>query len=815
MAMSIYLFYKVIVEVFLLMKRNVRLNVLFLIPYNNIIRWSIGIVTLPLIQPCSIFAQESSHITTYYGVVKDAETGQGLSEVSVYVSNTLGCVTDNQGKYQLQLPKGEYVIIFSCIGYQTEKRNVEVPQKTSTEINVSLFPVNKELSEVRVIAKSKTQKMREVPSSVTILDSKMLQGQVATLNEILNRASGVKVAQQGGLGSISRTIIQGLDGKRIGVFINGISMGSSEEFSFASIPIDAIQFVEIYKGNVPAKLGGEGLGGAINIILKSSLRDYFEAMYEISSYNTHLANFILHKNLSNNRFHFEIGGTFNSSLNNYDFVSPFEQGRTIHRDHDRYRYWQLHGSISFLKSWFNNSLVDIGVDNVYDEIQGGLMNVQNNIQHAHIKSKTIQIRQYLSKSLLENHLSVSLSSNVHFSLVNQVDTSHYCYDFIGNKFKSGSVQGEIGALPNDSHDKLFSLQEMLNINYRINNYHSINWNTTYKYNNKIPEDKLADKYAHYPTSGYPNKVYSITSGISYESSLFDNKMTNELGGKFFYYVSEVMPSNAINSVQKKPEIVRTSAHSIGWNEALAWHLNPFFTLKASIASNFRMPTVKELFGDGMLIYPSSKLKSEKSLNVNIGVNCLLGTSYPTFRVDLNAFYMNVRDMIKLMYSNMNMVHANIGKIRNIGVEGELTSELTSWLSFKGNVTYLDARDIERTAIGGGKNFHYNYRIPNLPYFYANSEFNIHKHNVILKNSHLSLFTGFEFTERFSYNWEASVQNTMIVPRKWIFYIGTKCSFYNRFHMNFEIHNLFNKRAWAEFRYPLPGRTFHLKLRYTI
>lgn len=95
MAMSIYLFYKVIVEVFLLMKRNVRLNVLFMIPYNNIIRWSIGIVTLPLIQPCSIFAQESSHITTYYGVVKDAETGQGLSEVSVYVSNTLGCVTDN------------------------------------------------------------------------------------------------------------------------------------------------------------------------------------------------------------------------------------------------------------------------------------------------------------------------------------------------------------------------------------------------------------------------------------------------------------------------------------------------------------------------------------------------------------------------------------------------------------------------------------------------------------------------------------------------------------------------------------------------
>ena len=91
------------------------------------------------------------------------------------------------------------------------------------------------------------QRHREVPSAITIIDSQELKYKTATLNEILDNAAGIKVAQQGGLGNASRIIIQGLDGKRIGIFINGMPMGNSDEFQLSSIPIDMVDEVEIYK----------------------------------------------------------------------------------------------------------------------------------------------------------------------------------------------------------------------------------------------------------------------------------------------------------------------------------------------------------------------------------------------------------------------------------------------------------------------------------------------------------------------------------------------------------------------------------------
>ncbi len=815
--MKIGEYYKIVMKVLTLKSQIAKLRHSFFITQNNVETLAICVVFFVSVLPFSAFAQDEQNEVICHGLIRDAETGQELPGVSVYLfsSHSIGSITDIKGEYTLRIPKGKHRLIFSCIGYQTVKYDVKAFQGSSKEINVSMYPLSQALSEVNIIAKGKTQKMREVPSSVTILDSKILQGQVATFNEVLNRTVGVKVAQQGGLGSMSRILIQGLDGKRIGLFINGVPMGSLAEFSVSSIPVDAIQFVEIYKGIIPSKLGNDGLGGAINIILKSSIKNYFEVAYEVSSYNTHLCNFQINKNLNNNKLYFKLGGAFEFSSNNYDFMSPFEQGRIIHRDHDKYKHWQLHAGLLLPKSWFDKFSVNIGLDNIYDEIQGGLMNVQNNIQHAHVKVKSFQIDQYLSKKFFKGRLSLDLNSDIRSSFINQIDTSHYCYDFIGNKFLSGSVQGEIGSLPNDSHDKLFSLMERLSINYEINKNHSVNWNIIYKYSKKTPKDELADKYAHYPTSGYPNKLYSIISGISYGLNLFDDKVTNELGGKFFHYVSEVLPSNEINSVQKKPEIVKNRKTSIGWNEAIAWHPNPFFTLKASVVYALRMPTVEELFGNGMLIYPSCNLKAEKSVNMNIGINWLIGTSHPTFRIDLNGFYMNIDNMIKLMYSNMNLIYTNIGNIRNVGIEGEISSELTSWLNFKGNIAYLDARDVEKTAIGGGYNFHYNYRIPNIPYFFATNELDIHTNDIILKNSYVSLFIGSEFTEEFSYNWEASDQNTMIIPRKWIFYTGAKYFLNNRLHLSFEVHNLFDNPVWAEFRYPLPGRTFHFKIKYTI
>ena len=242
-----------------------------------------------------------------------------------------------------------------------------------------------------------------------------------------------------------------------------------------------------------------------------------------------------------------------------------------------------------------------------------------------------------------------------------------------------------------------------------------------------------------------------------------------------------------------------------------------FTLKASVSHAVRIPVSYEIFGDGVMIIPSPDINPEKSFNINAGFNWLInGRNYPNFRIDVNSFYMNVEDMIRLFSTeSMKMAYINLDKAKIKGIEGDINSELTKWISAKVSFTYQDSRDNNKEAVGGGSNWHYDYRIPNMPYCFGNAGIDLHKENLFCKNSFSSLFIDTEYTHEFSYSWAANNNNTLVIPEKWNFNIGVRQSFTRHYHVSFEVHNLMNKEQWSEFQYPLPGRTFHLKLRYTL
>jgi len=64
-----------------------------------------------------------------------------------------------------------------------------------------------------------------------------------------------------------------------------------------TVPLELIDRIEIYKGVVPAKLGGSAMGGAINIVLKEYPPRYLDASYAYESFNTHKATLVLKRNL--------------------------------------------------------------------------------------------------------------------------------------------------------------------------------------------------------------------------------------------------------------------------------------------------------------------------------------------------------------------------------------------------------------------------------------------------------------------------------------------------------------------------------------
>jgi hypothetical protein len=765
----------------------------------------------------NIFAQ-----MIVFGQITDGQTLQPLDGVSVILENSnIGTISNHIGMFRMKLPsKSSRRIKVQYMGY--ESRNIILNKKLCVNdsicCNVELQPKNNILSDVIVLGKSKAQRHREVPSAITIIDSQELKYKTATLNEILDNAAGIKVAQQGGLGNASRIIIQGMDGKRIGIFINGMPMGNSDEFQLSSIPLDMVDEVEIYKGIIPAWLGGDGLGGAVNIRLKDFKKNHLEMAFEAASYNTYIGSLQLKHYLGKTSTALHAGATMNYAKNNYSFSSPFELGRIIHRDHDAYTHGGFNVGISSQQWWFDQFDLTLSADYYRKEIQGGLMNVQNNIQHAFTRTRSASTSLSLEKSFLKGKLTAQFHSIVGFSLINQVDTSHYCYDFIGNRFPSGSGRGEIGAVPNDSHDRHTTVRELLNLTYKIGNNQLVTWTTNYRYGCKMPKDELADSYSRLPTSGYPSRLHSIVSGLTHELKLYGGKFTNELGIKLFNHHSEVLPFAEAIMLQDKLKASTNHSTMAGWSEAMALHLLPnnALTLKASVQSTVRMPIAEELFGDGVLLLPSEKLRPERSFNINAGAIWLINAMrYPQVRIGINTFYMSAKDMIKLMYSSMNMAYDNIGKVRVMGIDMEMESKLNCWLDLQGNITWQDARDMRKEAVGGGENFHYRYRIPNMPYLFGNVGVRLHKDGLLSKSSSSAFASTFGFTKAFSYNWEASKHNTMLIPARYCWDVAVHHSFNKRCQLSFEIRNILNRENWAEFRYPMERRTFHLKMKYII
>ncbi|HET7180546.1 MAG TPA: carboxypeptidase-like regulatory domain-containing protein, partial [Chryseosolibacter sp.] len=92
------------------------------------------------------FAYVSHAQTDVKGKVTD-EAGEPLPGTNVLVKgSTTGTTTDSQGDFEIAVPPGDAVLVFSFIGYETTEVNV-AGQST---INISLKPSMESLSEVVV-----------------------------------------------------------------------------------------------------------------------------------------------------------------------------------------------------------------------------------------------------------------------------------------------------------------------------------------------------------------------------------------------------------------------------------------------------------------------------------------------------------------------------------------------------------------------------------------------------------------------------------------------------------------------------------------
>ena len=241
---------------------------------------------LSLVVVLGTFAQKTF---TLSGVVKDTH-GEPIFAAAVALKGTPnGGYTDENGHYQLSVSAGKYVLAVSMVGYESQEQTIHV--RSDKQVDFVLKESSVRMDAVQVYGKSKAQQLREGAYTVNAMNVKSLVNTTQNLNAIVNRTTGVKVREEGGLGSDFNLSINGMSGNSIRYFIDGMPLDAKGSgVTLANLPPNIIDRIEIYKGVVPAHLGTDALGGAVNIITNQQKKNFLDASYSIGSFHTHQFN---------------------------------------------------------------------------------------------------------------------------------------------------------------------------------------------------------------------------------------------------------------------------------------------------------------------------------------------------------------------------------------------------------------------------------------------------------------------------------------------------------------------------------------------
>ncbi len=212
------------------------------------------------------------------GHVLDAHTQEHLSFVNVQVEGTaLGCLTDESGHFYLKnLPEGELTIVFSMMGYETEKRTVTLRRDTLIEMNVAIAETSFMIDNVVVTANKYETKQREVATIVNVISPLIIESTTSnSMADVLNFQTGLRVEETCSNCGVPQIRINGLEGQYTQILMDSRPIFSSlaSVYGLEQLPAGMVDRIEVIRGGGSALYGANAIAGVVNIITKEPSRN--------------------------------------------------------------------------------------------------------------------------------------------------------------------------------------------------------------------------------------------------------------------------------------------------------------------------------------------------------------------------------------------------------------------------------------------------------------------------------------------------------------------------------------------------------------
>ena len=776
------------------------------------------------------------------GKVSDA-TGKPLAYASILLEELkLGVLTDDNGKYSIRkVPQGKHKVLVSFLGYGTRSMNIEV-NKDSLYITLdfTLEEAQENLDEVTVNGKTKETELETEGFAVNAVKTKEASLRNIQTNELLNTTVGVKIRQNGGLGSDVSYSLNGLSGNSVRIFIDGIPISTyGNSFNLNSIPPSMIKQIEVYKGVVPGHLADDALGGAINIMLHNDAKTNFNASISYGSFNTLQASVNGLYRLEKSGFTVKASLFHNYSDNDYNVsgrsvvvtgLGGVQTPITAKRFNDAYRSTGGMAQIGYTDvKWADQFFIGITGSDDYKEVQHGAFMTITPYKDRFLESDAILGSiNYQKKNLFTKGLDVNINGQIGKRNRAVNDTVAWAYSWNGERaidFRGDEYQYTWGSQqeggPTLAKIKRNVASIRTGMSFAVNDHHKMLLNHVYSGIDREDSDALRSvlENTFQGTRDLHKNIYSLT----YELTAFDEKLKASLFGKHYQQkttsVDPAIEQDANGNDVVVNEVVSSNKNYDGYGFATSYAFIPNITLLASAEKAIRLPNETEIFGnDGDNVVANSSIDPESSNNYNLGFR--LGSfniKRHDFTISTNVFTRNIKDRIGLpIETSLNVddeliVYVNQGSGTSKGIDTQLNYTYNSNFGLNFNISRFDLKIVNQGI---------EIDVPNTPFFTMNGSLRYSLKDLIQKKSRLNLFYTMYFTGEFSFL-TSQGSNTVgdeffKVPQQLAQDFGLSYVFpNNRLVMSFDIKNIFDKPVYDNLSVQKPGRSFYLKLNYTI
>lgn len=609
------------------------------------------------------------------------------------------------------------------------------------------------------------------PNKVQVIGQNFFAGlNGSKVSDALSFADGTFIRDYGFNSGLKTVTLNSTQTEHTLILYNGVRLNSQQnsQFDIGLLQLDDISRIEISKGGASSLYGTEAIGGVINIITGNNSANNtfgFEIKNELGSYGFNRvfvkgSNFI--KTGSNSSIDLSYSISNEQAKNNYEY-SYFDGFSNIKRERGFSDYKQT--GLNFDLNYRINKSAGMRLFTFYSYKNRGLPGID--IGYVSAVSRQID-RDIISSAVVEKKLNEALVLVTGFS--HKYTLMNY-------------------------YDELTSASKPINSFYKINNY---------THNSEL---KYFISKEHEFDFGYDLSYNSMTSNETEAGKLFQAALYSAgkievslpLISKFTVYPS--FRSDYYSNIKKN-----VLSGKIGVN------IKPFektdFSIKSSIANNFKIPTFNELYWIGL---GNKNLRSEKSISFDAGFYYSFNFIADT-KIEVSYFNINTSDRIVWTPDARGVWRPiNVGRVKSEGIDAgirggvKLFKDFTASLGFNYNygTAIKKSKDSEN-------NESYNKQLLYLPQEYVKSSLNLSFEPAGRFVKLISLNVFYTFTGKRYIN----AENTRFIPYYELIDANVNLTlnlFKTETSLKFAVNNFAGEDYEVMYGYPMPLRNYKLQI----